>query len=166
MGCIAGLQAIDLCFDLCVIRGRTYTDGSMVLEARRVAFMYYHTILNTCHVNALLLGIVLCACLGPLMGLTRGSEEVQRRFLLLGACSGAGTSGYLFIAMPRYLFIRSATAYHPELFDNWEKVLCARVVLYISVVVSLPILYGIQTLVEESNEVGHKTLLLSKARAH
>lgn len=144
MGCIAGLQAIDLCFDLCVIRGRSLSDGAMVLEARRVAFMYYHTLLNSSHVNGLLLGIVQCACLGPLMGLMRGSPEVRRRFVLLGICSSAGTSGYLAIAMPRYLVIRAATAYRPELFDEWEKVVAARIVLYISVILSLPILYGIQ----------------------
>jgi hypothetical protein len=153
MGCIIGLQAIDMCFDLAIINKSHVSDGSVTLEARRVAYFYYHRVLNASHVNGLLLAMVLCSCLGPTLGLVRGTPEVQRRFILLAILSGIGSGSYLAVVMPRYLVIRNSTAgYHPDLFDGWEKVLAARMVLYTTTVLSLHPLYALQALAEVRDE--------------
>lgn len=153
MGCIIGLQAIDMCFDLAIINGSHVSDGSIALEARRVAYFYYHTMLNASHVNGLLLAMVLCSCLGPTLGMVRGTHEVQRRFILLSILSGIGSGSYMAVVMPRYLVIRNSTAgYRSELFDGWEKVLAARMVLYTTTVLSLHPLYALQALAEVHDE--------------
>merc|ERR1712032_1543462 len=137
-----------MCFDIGIIRGHPVSDGTITLEARRAAFFHYHTVVNAPHMNGLLIFMVLCACLGLMVGLMRGSPEIRRRFVLIGAWSCIGTSGYLFIAIPKFLNIRIASQYHPELFDGWEKVFVARIALFISVAISLPLLFGLQKMAE------------------
>jgi hypothetical protein len=148
MGCIIGMQAIDMCFDLAIINNSNVSDGSIALEARRVAYFYYHRVLNASHVNGLLLAMVLCSCLGPTLGMVRGTPEVQRRFIYLAILSSIGSGSYMAVVMPRYLVIRAAD-YRPELFDGWEKVLAARMMLYTSTILSLRPLHALQALAAE-----------------
>jgi len=153
MGCIIGLQTIDVCFDLAIVNNSHVSDGTVTLEARRVAYFYYHRVLNSPHVNGLLQAMVLCSCLGPALGMIRGSPEVQRRFVLLGVFSGTGSGTYLAVVVSRYLAIRDSPAgYQPELFDDWDRVFAARLVLYASTLLSLQPLYELQALAEVRHE--------------
>lgn len=155
MGCIIGLQSIDMCFDLAIINNSHVSDGTITLEARRLAYFYYHRVLNAPHVNGLLQAMVLCSCLGPALGMIRGSHEVQRRFVLLGVLSGTGSGAYLAVVVSRYCAIRNSVAgYQSELFDDWEKVLAARLVLYASTLLSLQPLHGLQALAEVGHDDG------------
>ncbi|CAK0870366.1 unnamed protein product [Prorocentrum cordatum] len=96
--------------------------------------------------------MVLCSCLGPTLGMVRGTQEVQRRFILLSIFSFIGSGSYMAVVMPRYLVIRARASYQPELFDGWEKVLAARIVLYTTTILSLHPLFALQSLAEVRDE--------------
>jgi len=143
-GLIAGMQLIDMCFDMLIVYDLPLSDGIDVFKPRRAAFLYYHTMLNGRHVNAALLGIILVSFLGSIVGLERSSPEMRRQFCLLGALMSVGTGGYLACAVTRYTAIRFATVYDERLFDGWEMVVAARMVLFVSITIAQPFLFGIQ----------------------
>jgi len=157
-GFIGGMQLIDLCFDLCILRDRSISDGFDDFQARRVAFLYYHTVITAPHVNGVLLCIIVTAFLGSMVGLGRSSPALLRHWLMLGAAMFVGTGGYLTCVVPRYLVIRMAKAFEPSLFDGWEMVLAARLVLYISLILAMPFMFALQGMRDDggsSSELGH-----------
>jgi len=143
-GAIIGLQVVDLCFDFLILRSRSGTDNE-ALEAGKLAFQYYHLVLNAVHVNAILMCIILVAGLGSHVGFSRSSPDLRRTWLMLGLCATIGTGGYLVCVVSRYIKIRSAEDFSMELFDGWEMVLAARISLFICLVVSWPFLSAIAT---------------------
>lgn len=151
-GLISGMQLIDLVFDLCIIRDVSISDGVSVFEGRRVAFLYYRTVLTSCHVNTALLGIIVVSFLGSFIGLGRSSPRVRKQWLTLGACMFVGTGGYLFSVVTRYTHIRTAAVYDASLFDSWHMVLVARMQLYASLLVSLPFLFKMSTMPSDEQE--------------
>mmetsp|Transcript_56183 Transcript_56183/g.147738 ORF Transcript_56183/g.147738 Transcript_56183/m.147738 type:complete len:260 (-) Transcript_56183:52-831(-) len=153
MGLVAGMQLIDMCFDLMILRDVPIPDGPDVLQARRMAYFYYHTVISAAHVNAVLLGVILVSFLGALAGFERASSEVRQSWTHLGVLMFAGTGGYLGCVVPRYLGIRSSKAFDPMLFADWEVVVAARLVLYASIILSLPILFRLQGLRDERIEM-------------
>jgi len=139
-GTIVGLQVLDCCFDLLILRSRGGPDNA-ALEAAKLAFQYYHLVLNAAHVNAVLLCIILVASLGSLVGFSRSSPALRHKWLMLGLCMVIGTGGYLVCVVTRYLKIRSAKDFSMELFEGWEVVFAARINLFICVAVSWPLLF-------------------------
>lgn len=141
-GTIIGLQVLDLCFDLLILRSRGGPEDA-ALEAGKLAFQYYHLVLNAGHVNAVLMCIIVAAGLGSLVGFSRSSPDLRRTWLTLGLCMVLGTGGYLVCVVTRYLKIRSAESFAMDLFDGWEMVLAARITLFICVMVTLPFVLSI-----------------------
>mmetsp|Transcript_9933 Transcript_9933/g.22305 ORF Transcript_9933/g.22305 Transcript_9933/m.22305 type:complete len:245 (-) Transcript_9933:15-749(-) len=158
-GLVAGMQLIDLVFDLCILQDQPLTDGVETFEARRLAFVYYRAVLRATHVNAVLLAIILICFLGSIVGMQRTSPALRWRWVMLGACMSVGTSGYLGVVVTRYLAIRSAPTFDTSLFDGWERVLVARMVLYASLGGSLPVMFELQGIKDEEVQTpGKKTL--------
>jgi len=151
-GLIAGLQCIDLCFDFVILSDQPISDGVDTFLARQVAYLYYHTVITASHVNAALLAIVLTSFLGALVGLGRSSPGAQRQWLILGAAVVVGSGGYMTCVVPRYLAIRQASRFEASLFEGWGVVLGARIALYGSVLVSLPVLFALQGSRDEGSD--------------
>ena len=63
-----------------------------------------------------------------------------------------GNGGYLGCVVPRYLAIRSSKAFDPALFADWEVVIVARLVLYASIILSLPVLFKLQGMRDENKD--------------
>jgi len=143
-GLIAGLQLIDLCFDIVILQDRSFSDGVDTISSRRVAFMYYHTVINASHVNAALLGIIVISFLGSFVGLGRCDPKTRATWIAMGSLMAVGTGGYLVSVVTRYVGIRSSKTYDPLLFEGWGYVLIARIVLYASITLSLPFLFSLQ----------------------
>jgi len=151
-GLITGLQLIDLVFDLVILRNVTLSDGMSVFDGKRVAYLYYHTMLNASHVNGVLLAVILVCSFGSCIGLGRSLPQARKQWLIVGACVAVGTSGYLVSVVTRYLRIRSAAAFDASLFDGWEMVLVARLQLYASLLVSMPFLFRISTQLHQDQD--------------
>jgi len=141
-GIIVGLQVLDLCFDLLILRTRS-GPPDVALEAGKLAFQYYNLVLNAMHVNAVLMCVILVASLGSLVGFSRSSSEVRRTWLMMGVCMVIGTGGYLVCVVSRYLKIRVAKEFSMDMFEGWEVVFAARINLFVCVMVSLPLLFKI-----------------------
>ena len=142
MGVLLGFLLVDCCFDLLVLLGEP--DGgegkagggrAAPDEARRAAFAYYHTILNTLHINSVLWIAMLALVLAAARGLQEaqgGGGRVWARLLSQVSCTNAL---YVFTVMPRYLAIRAAGSggFEPAFFDDWWQVLAVRCLLIASI---------------------------------
>jgi hypothetical protein len=127
MGVLLGFLLVDCCFDLIVLQGE--------LDDRRAAFAYYHTILNTLHINSVLWIAMLALVLAAARGLQEaqgGGGRVWARLLSQVSCTNAL---YVFTVMPRYLAIRAAGSggFEPAFFDDWWQVLAVRCLLIASI---------------------------------
>lgn len=111
--------------------------------------MYYRTVLNAPHVNAVLLAIIVLSLLGSVAGLGRSTRAELRKWLVCGAAMAIGSGGYLIFVVNRYLRIRDSASYDPAFFDGWNYVLAMRIVLYICVLTQLPVLFSLQMMDEE-----------------
>lgn len=154
-GLVAGIQLIDLVFDIAILNDRQISDGSNTFQARQLAFLYYHTVVNASHVNAVLLGMILISFLGAFVGLRRCSPQLRQRWLVLGAWMFAGTGGYLVLVVPKYLVIRNAAAFDASFFDGWHWVILARLVLYASLLGSLPYMFTLQGMADDGGYEMH-----------
>ena len=129
MGVLLGFLLVDCAFDLLVLRSEAADLG------RRAAFAYYHTILNTLHINSVLWIAMLALVLAAARGLQEaqgGGGRVWFRLLSQVSC----TNGlYIVTVMPRYLAIRAAASdgFEPTLFDGWWQVLAVRCLLMASI---------------------------------
>mmetsp|Transcript_12259 Transcript_12259/g.27815 ORF Transcript_12259/g.27815 Transcript_12259/m.27815 type:complete len:253 (+) Transcript_12259:61-819(+) len=144
-GVICGMQVIDMVFDICIVKGTVLTAGGEEFTARKIAFLYYHCVLNSSHVNAVLLCIIVASLLGSMVGVGRSDPAARRHWMLLGVLMTIGTGGYLATVVPRYLVIRGSTNFDPRYFDNWEVVIMARLVLYGSILAAFPSMFKLQT---------------------
>eukprot|EP00403_Amphidinium_massartii_P016195 CAMPEP_0178410890 /NCGR_PEP_ID=MMETSP0689_2-20121128/21216_1 /TAXON_ID=160604 /ORGANISM="Amphidinium massartii, Strain CS-259" /LENGTH=249 /DNA_ID=CAMNT_0020032087 /DNA_START=12 /DNA_END=761 /DNA_ORIENTATION=+ len=157
-GLICGMQVIDMVFDICIVKGTVLQDGGEEFTARKIAYLYYHCVLNASHVNAVLLFIIVASFLGSLVGVGRSAPHTRHHWMLLGILMTVGTGGYLVNVVPRYLVIREAAAFDPHFFDNWEVVIAARLVLYGSILSAFPSMFKLQTLgVSDGTESADKT---------
>ena len=69
MGVLLGFLLVDCCFDLLVLQA----GAGAAHDARRAAFAYYHTILNTLHINS----VLWIAMLALVLAAARGLQEAQ-----------------------------------------------------------------------------------------
>lgn len=143
-GLVSGMCAIDLCFDLCVVSNWQVSDGVAALDARRLAWLYYRTVLKSSHVNGLLLAIMLVSILGAAVGATRSPWCVLKQWTTIGAVMSLGCGGYVTCCLPRYLTIRDAVAYDAAFFDGWESVVAARMGLFASTAIVTVLLFSLQ----------------------
>ena len=144
MGILLGFLLVDCCFDLLILQGEP--DGGegkagrgraapAAYGGRRAAFAYYHTILNTLHINSVLWIAMLALVLAAARGLQEaqgGGGRVWARLLSQVSCTNAL---YVFTVMPRYLAIRAAGSggFKPAFFDDWWQVLAVRCLLIASI---------------------------------
>lgn len=131
MGASIGMLVIDLAFDLHLVLA---PDS---LDARRLVYAYYHTMLNSAHVNGTLGALVLAMALGVSIGVADAlgggvSARRRRAWLALAGLNAVGNGHYLSVVMPRYLEIRHARAFSASQFDGWWEVLRARCILVAS----------------------------------
>mmetsp|Transcript_24305 Transcript_24305/g.44620 ORF Transcript_24305/g.44620 Transcript_24305/m.44620 type:complete len:239 (-) Transcript_24305:187-903(-) len=155
-GLICGMQVIDMVFDICIVKGTVLSAGGEEFTARKIAYLYYHCVLNASHVNAVLLFIIVASLLGSLVGVGRSDPMARRHWMLLGVLMTIGTGGYLVSVVPRYLLIRESTVFDPRFFDNWEVVIMARLVLYGSILAAFPSMFKLQTLGVEPEKASLK----------
>jgi len=144
LGLIAGMQLVDLCFDIVIIRDHAFFDGVSLIPARKVAYIYYHTVLNAPHVNAVLLGIIVVSFLGSFVGLGRSDPKTRAVWIFIGCLMAVGVSAYLLCVVTRYLGIRSSKIYDPLLFEGWGYVMASRLVLYATMCLAFPPLFSLQ----------------------
>lgn len=164
LGLIAGMQLMDMCFDLIIVFKGEVSDGIDRFPATKVAYMYYHTVLNAPGVNAVLIWIILVSFLGSIVGLGRSTPHMRRQWYIIGTCMAVGTSGYLVYVVPLYMRIRFSTMYDPALFDGWNVVLVARMVLYAGGVAAMPALFGLQT--QEDKLIVEKPIIFVPGKLH
>ena len=154
LGVCFGLLVVDVAFDLVIIQessmpvgpsanGVWVTGGDAhaiwhgpkaVAPGRLVAHYYYHTLLNTLHINLVLWWAMLVLVLAATRGLdaARGTAQVRQWRWMVVQCSA--TNGlYMRFVVPRYLAIRAATQYDEAAFDRWGEVLAVRCVLMSSI---------------------------------
>ena len=99
MGVLLGFLLVDCCFDLLVLQA----DAGEAHDARRAAFAYYHTILNTLLINSVLWIAMLALVLAAARGLQEaqgGGGRVWARLLTQVSCTN---TLYVLTVMPRYL---------------------------------------------------------------
>jgi hypothetical protein len=135
MGVVVGMLVIDAGFDIVVLSDQTFKlDGGAPVEARRVAFSYYHTMLNSPVVNAALYLSLSTMAVGAWVGLehaysSAGNADLQRDWFYIVLYAMVGHAAYLFGVVSNYLEIRGARAYRREYFDGWGVVLAVRLFL-------------------------------------
>lgn len=122
-GSLLGFQVIDLCFDLVVM---SKTSG-----LQQLTWLYYHTILNSSHVNAVLLAAMLQTGLGSLIGLTRHGPMFRINWILMIACNFLGFGCYFAFVVPRYLEIRESADMKTSVLEGWEVVFRARIWMFL-----------------------------------
>lgn len=136
-GVCVGFNLVDMCFDLLIVRDAAVPDGTGLggsgsLTARHVAWLYYHTMLNSSHINFTLLVYVLVSSIGSMMGLMDGSAAVRKLWLAMCAVAAVGNTFYILYVVPRYVSIRASTAFVRADFDDWGGVLLARIFLVLA----------------------------------
>jgi len=114
--------------------GALNLDGAGPVDARRVAFHYYNTMLNSPLVNAALYTSLSSMAVGAWAGLehaysTAQDADLQRAWKEIVLYAMVGHAAYLFGVVSHYLEIREARAYRPEYFDGWGVVLAVRLFL-------------------------------------
>lgn len=144
---ILGIQVIDLCFDFLILRDATSsTEGSHLsndirsVPARRIAWLYYHTVTTAPHVNATVVFLCLLLFLGALACISRSTPEERRiwAFLVLMMCAGNGS--YVFVIVPHYVSIRTETTYDPAFFNGWGTVVAARAASIMTIFFAWPVM--------------------------
>ncbi|CAE8600523.1 unnamed protein product [Polarella glacialis] len=144
VGTISGMQLIDVVFDLAIVNERTISDGVESFDPRRVAYLYYHTVVTAPHVNGILLCMVLISIFGSIIGFGRSTPEIVQCWKKIGAVMSVSMSSYLGVVVPRYLHIRDATVYDVSLFENWTHVVAVRMFLFASLLSILPLMFELQ----------------------
>lgn len=133
-GMCVGFNLVDMCFDMLIVKDEAVSDGTGrsglgSLTARHVAWFYYHTMLNSSHINFTLLVYVLVSSIGSMMGLMDGSAAERKLWQKMCCVAAVGNTFYILYVVPRYVSIRASTAFVRADFDNWNGVLFARVFL-------------------------------------
>ena len=131
MGIAIGMLIIDLAFDI-IIADKPHDDQTKI-----IAHLYYHTMLNATHVNAILAALMLTMAIGAAIGLADAYQPTTpvrkwRAWVSLICLNVMGNGNYLAVVMPRYIRIRSSSAFNSSDFDGWLEVLRARCVLVLS----------------------------------
>eukprot|EP00930_Biecheleria_cincta_P069117 TRINITY_DN56899_c0_g1_i1.p1 TRINITY_DN56899_c0_g1~~TRINITY_DN56899_c0_g1_i1.p1 ORF type:complete len:233 (-),score=8.56 TRINITY_DN56899_c0_g1_i1:93-791(-) len=124
-GLAIGFELIDLVFDILVVRDLPVHDGQSSISARRIAWLYYNTMLNSKHVN---FGIAIILMVGQFAipaSIMRSSLQVLGSWMTLFAMMVAGNGAYLLIVIPRYNFIRASVIFEESFFDGWSAVILA-----------------------------------------
>ena len=147
---IVGCMTIDGAFDSIVMAGEDVTlklGSSMfgtALSARQVAWIYYHTMLNTLMVNGTVTFCVgYCALAGLALGLRSEPRHSKywRKIVLLNVIS---TAAYTCVIVPKYYLLRSEEVFDSAFFDGWEAVVVARIVslscMFIGMSIAFPVL--------------------------
>jgi len=135
MGVVLGMLVIDAGFDIVVLSDQALKlDGVAPLEARRLAFNYYITMLNSPVVNAALYTSLSTMAVGAWVGLehaysSAGDADLQRGWMYIVLYAMVGHAAYLFGVVSNYLAIRGARTYRREYFDGWGVVLAVRLFL-------------------------------------
>jgi len=131
LGMATGFQVIDLCFDLLILADQPLDVGAGFVSGREAAWLYYHTMLNSWHVN-LALAIFLFVCqFGALAGFARSSPNALRWWRGLVVTMIIGNGGYLAAVVPRYCNVRFSPTFDRSFFDGWSAVLAARLWLFV-----------------------------------
>eukprot|EP00440_Ansanella_granifera_P037300 gb/GFBE01040470.1/.p1 GENE.gb/GFBE01040470.1/~~gb/GFBE01040470.1/.p1 ORF type:complete len:245 (+),score=20.63 gb/GFBE01040470.1/:1-735(+) len=146
-GILCGFQVIDMCFDLVLL--------SKQHDVGRLVWHYYNTMLNSSHMNAVLLAAMVITTMGVLVGLARDHSRVRHGWYGMVFSNVAGFGCYWALVIPRYLCIRASTEYEPQFFENWSTVLICR--LWMFVCLAIAMLSSLYVLVadpgEESNSL-------------
>ena len=133
LGCCLGICVVDVVFDMQVLDADESLDG---FSPKRMAWGYYHSVLNSSLINGIMLFFLLLMAFGAWIGiedaLITASKEVRRLWVMLVILCSAGVPLYLCLVVPRYMSIRFATAYDPQALQRWFEVLAARIVLMVS----------------------------------
>lgn len=140
VGMAIGFQLVDLGFDMLIIWGRSVHDGLDALSGRRVAWLYYNTMLNAQSVNLGIAVFLLVGQFGAVVGLSRSLARARRQWRRLVFTMIAGNGGYMISVVPRYVAIWQSAAFDEGFFDGWRFVVLARVYLFVALGAALVIL--------------------------
>ncbi|CAJ1331024.1 unnamed protein product [Effrenium voratum] len=140
IGLAIGCELVDMCFDSLIYWDVTLTDGDGVISGRKVAFLYYNTMLKARHINFSIELFLLVGQFGALVGLTRSPPKVRQAWKGLVATMISGNGGYLTSVVPRYLGIRFATEFDEGFFDGWSWVIAARFYLLVNLLIAIGLL--------------------------
>jgi len=132
MGLAIGLLLIDLCFDVLILSDVSVRVEDQVISGRKVAWLYYHTMLNKAHVNFALAVFMVLSFLGAMVGLGQSDSRGRSYWQWLVISSIVGNSSYLMVVVPRYLSLRHNTVFSESDFDDWGRVVAARAALLIA----------------------------------
>ncbi|KAK3272847.1 hypothetical protein CYMTET_18879 [Cymbomonas tetramitiformis] len=131
VGVATGFQCIDTGFDMLIIWERSLNLGDgLVIPGRQAAWMYYNTMLNSRAVNFGIEVFLVVSVCGSLVGLQRNAHNTRHKWMELVGMSCVGNGLYLLSVVPRYIDIRSSTAFQSEFFDSWSQVFFCRIVLF------------------------------------
>jgi multisubunit Na+/H+ antiporter MnhB subunit len=143
-GVIMGLMVIDAAFDTIILTGKAPMLGvGREMSAREVAWVYYHTMLNSLAVNA---AVTLCVGYLVLAALALGLRSEPRhraRWRMLVPLSIVGNGAYVVLIVPRYYQLRRESTFDAIFFDHWEVVGVARLVSLLAICTGMPIAFPI-----------------------
>lgn len=146
-GIIIGIQLIDFCFDVLVLRNSSIRMGSHpddVISARKVAWLYYHNVVSAPHVNVIVSLCVLLLLFGSLACISRSTTRQRFKWAMLVGCMVVGNGGYVFIIVPYYIRIRTEAAFDSSIFDGWGVVFAARLATISSIIAAWPFMLSLQ----------------------
>jgi len=130
IGLAIGFQLVDLCFDVLIIWDLSVHDTLGIISGRKIAWLYYNTMLNSRHINLALSLFLLVGQFVTLVGITRSTGSLRRKWIALVCNMIFGNGGYFIVVIPCYVAIRSSVAFDAQFFDGWMVVLIARMVLF------------------------------------
>lgn len=136
---IMGLEAMDLAFDLVIVRNYApalgITVGGSEIHPLQVAWIYYHTMLTTVHINVVVTFCVACLALGATALAARAKPEDYPRWKVVASLAVGGSACYVCGILPRYAPLIKESTFNANYFSRWHWVLIARVFTIICVMV-------------------------------